>query len=118
MECPRGRRNHLAMSDPRNEVHIVGRLGARVSTRELPSGDVITTFSVIVDRPKSAIHGTTKIDTVACQTTKARIAQRVGKLEPGSVVEVQGALRRRFWRAGAGLASAMEVEASSVTALG
>lgn len=103
------------MSESRNDVLVIGRMGSRVTTRELPSGDVITTFSVVVDRPKSAIHGATKIDTIACQTTKARLAQAVGRLEPGSLIQVEGALRRRFWRAGAGLASAMEVEATKVT---
>ncbi|HBJ73861.1 MAG TPA: hypothetical protein DDY88_09240 [Actinobacteria bacterium] len=33
-----------------NEVHLVGRLGQQVTTRELPSGDEITSFTVIVAR--------------------------------------------------------------------
>jgi single-strand DNA-binding protein len=105
------------MSEARNEVHVVGRMGSRITSRELPSGDVITAFSVVVDRPKSAIHGTTKVDTIACQTSRPRLASTLSRIEPGTVIEVQGALRRRFWRAGAGLGSVMEVEAARVTAL-
>jgi len=93
-----------------NEIRLVGRLGASVVERELPSGTVLTSFSVIIDRPAREIHGRTRVDTISCQTSRAAIATRLGKVEPGSVVEVQGALRRRFWRAGTGLSSATEVD--------
>lgn len=98
------------MSEQVNQVRLVGRLGSAVVVRELPSGTTLTSFSVIVDRPAREIHGRTKVDTVPCQTTRARIAARLDRLSPGDPVEVHGALRRRFWRAGAGLASATEVD--------
>ena len=34
-----------------SEVTVVGRMGARVDVRELPSGDQVTIFTVVVDRP-------------------------------------------------------------------
>jgi hypothetical protein len=33
----------------------------------------------------------------------------------GAVVEVEGSLRRRFWRSGAGLGSALEVDVDRIT---
>lgn len=88
-----------------------------MSERELPSGDRIVVFSVVVDRPARAIRGSVRVDTIACQATRARVADRVARLEPGTVVRVEGSLRRRFWRAGAALASAMEVDAAAVAVL-
>jgi single-strand DNA-binding protein len=38
----------------------------------------------------------------------------VSRLVPGDVVEVEGSLRRRFWRVGAGAASRSEVEVTRV----
>lgn len=96
---------------------IVGRLGSRVTRRELPSGDEITVFSVVIDRPRNAVRGQVKVDTIACQASRARVADRVSRLEPGTLVRVEGSLRRRFWRAGGSLASAMEVDAASIRVL-
>ena len=93
-----------------NDVRIVGRLGAKVSTKCLPSGDEITVFSIVIDRPTREVRGSTQIDTIACITTKAQLAGRLHGWEPGRWIEAEGVLRRRFWRAGGGLGSAMEVD--------
>ena len=66
----------------RNEVVLVGRITSPASERVLPSGDTITSWRITVDRDG----------------------------EGRDVVEISGAIRRRFWRAGAGLGSATEVE--------
>ncbi|MEY4137736.1 MAG: hypothetical protein RL205_1864 [Actinomycetota bacterium] len=100
-----------------NEVHVIGRLGGTVEERQLPSGTTLTVFSVIVDRPAREIHGRTKVDTIACQTTRSAVATRVARASAGSMVEIEGALRRRFWKSGSGLASATEVDVTRVTAL-
>lgn len=105
------------MSGHVNEVRLIGRLGNAVESRELPSGTVLTSFSVIVDRPPREVHGRTKVDTIACQTTRASIATRLGRVEAGDTVEVVGALRRRFWKGGVGLASATEVDVSRLAAV-
>lgn len=93
-----------------NEVRLIGRLGNAVDERELPSGTLLTSFSLIVERTGREIHGRTKIDTIACHTTRSSVASRVLRGRPGETVELAGALRRRFWRGGSGLASATEVE--------
>lgn len=106
-------------SDPSSsaDVVVVGRLGSRVEVRELPSGDTVTVFTIVVDRvravgrPASAV----KVDAIACQAFRAGVVNRLGRLEPGQWVRAEGALRRRFWRSGAGLGSAMEVEVSRLS---
>ncbi|HEY7821195.1 MAG TPA: single-stranded DNA-binding protein [Acidimicrobiia bacterium] len=84
-----------------SHVDLLGRLGAHVRSRELPSGDELTSFTVIVDRPVRERRGGTKVDAIACTTTNRKIRDRLQRLEPGTQVEVEGVLRRRFWRAGA-----------------
>jgi single-strand DNA-binding protein len=78
---------------------------------------VITTFSVVVDRPAREVHGRTKVDTIACQTVRSAVAARLAKVDSGEIVEVSGALRRRFWKSGAGLASATEVDVVRIAAV-
>jgi single-strand DNA-binding protein len=95
-----------------NEVHLIGRVAAAAVSRSLPSGDIVTVLRVVVDRPASARRSvrTPSTDTVDCAIWTARIRQRAQTLEPGTVVEVEGSLRRRFWRTPGGAASRYEVE--------
>lgn len=93
-----------------NEVRLIGRLGQHVEERTLPSGDEITVFAVIVDRPPNERRGRTSVDTIACMTSRRSVAKGALEWAPGQWVEATGVLRRRFWRAGAGLGSAMEVD--------
>ena len=93
-----------------NSVELLGRLGNRVSQKELPSGDIATIFAVVVDRPAADQVGKTKIDTLPCQTFRVSVAKRVLTLEPGTRVTCTGVLRRRFWKTAGGLGSALEVE--------
>ena len=103
---------------PRNEVVLVGRVSAAPEERELPSGDVLVTWRVVVGRPPprrppEGVRATT-VDTLDCVAWSASARRAASALQPDDVVEVSGALRRRFWRAGAGAASRCEVEATSV----
>lgn len=100
--------------EPVNEVHLVGRLSAHVQIRTLPSGDELTSFSVIVDRPARDRRGSTTVDTINCVTTRPRISSRVQSLDPGALLEAWGTLRRRFWRTTAGLGSSTEVEVTRI----
>jgi single-strand DNA-binding protein len=93
-----------------NSVEVIGRLGNRVTQRELPSGDVATSFAVIVDRPTSEQIGSAKVDTMPCQTFRESVAKKVMAMEPGTQVSCTGVLRRRFWKSPGGLASALEIE--------
>lgn len=103
---------------PRNEVVLVGRVSAAAEERELPSGDVIATWRVIVDRPPARPRGAggraATVDTLDCVAWTAGLRRTARGLGAGDVVAVEGALRRRFWRAGAGAASRCEVEVTRV----
>lgn len=107
---------HATGPTERNEITLVGRLGATADTRVLASGDQVCTFRVIVRRtaprrgspppaPRSPV-----VDTVDCAVWTAVLRRTVLGWEPDDVVEIHGALRRRFWRAPGGLASRYEVE--------
>lgn len=107
---------------PANEVQLTGRVSGAPVERELPSGDVIVQLRVVVPRPqprgrKDAPGSRQRVDTidVTCWTSRSRAAAL--RLSDSSGVHVSGALRRRFFRTGAGAASRYEVEASTVRAV-
>lgn len=93
---------------------ITGRLGSRIDTRDLPSGDTVTVFTIVVDRTRVRGSGASAatVDAIACQSFRADVGRRLGRLAPGDWVTAEGTLRRRFWRTPGGLGSAMEVEVS------
>ncbi len=103
----------------KNVVHIVGRLGAAAAAKELPSGDVVVSFRVVMRRTRRTRARSTgdapgigaQVDTIDCAAWRADVRKAVSGWEPGDVVEVEGALRRRFWRDPArGATSRVEVE--------
>jgi single-strand DNA-binding protein len=99
-----------------NEVHLVGRLAAPPVSRELPSGDLVVTFRLVVARDRTTRASSTRaatVDTIDCAAWTKATQRSAGAWEPGDVVEVRGALRRRFWRAPHGPSSRSEVEVSS-----
>jgi single-strand DNA-binding protein len=102
--------------EPCNEVLLVGRVSAPASLKELPSGDKVVEFRVIVDRSSSR-GKKREVDTldVAAWSASARKSALAVKAEEW--IEVQGAVRRRFWQAPHGLASRWQVEALSITRL-
>jgi single-strand DNA-binding protein len=93
-----------------NEVRLRGRLSAPVLERELPSGDVLASFRLVVERDTRREAASPKVDTLDCVAFRADVRRRLARWAPGDVVEVQGALRRRFFRTGSGAASRYEVE--------
>ena len=108
-----------------NEVTIVGRVPSEPAGRELPSGDAVVTFRVVVARPggtraAAAQSGTRRrvgVDTIDCAAWAARVRKAAKRVAVGDTVEVKGALRRRFWRSPAGPASRTEVEVASLRVL-
>ncbi|MCW2867141.1 MAG: single-stranded DNA-binding protein [Marmoricola sp.] len=94
-----------------NEVVLTGRVSATPEERELPSGDRLVTFRVIVDRPPE--RGSTKraVDVIDVACWGGRVRRSALALSAGDAVRVEGSLRRRFFAAGAGRASRYEVEA-------
>ena len=117
-----GRAAPAEVVDARNEVVLVGRVSGVPEERELPSGDVLVSWRVVVDRPvprRPPPAGTraTTIDTLDCVAWTAAVRRTARGLAEGDVVSVEGALRRRFWRGGAGAASRCEVEVEALRRL-
>lgn len=101
-------------SDAANEVRLVGRLSAAAERRTLPSGDEMATFRVVVDRSPGSTASRSTVDVIDCVVWSAAQRRRVLGWSPGDVVEVSGALRRRFYRtAGGATGSRTEVEVLS-----
>jgi single-strand DNA-binding protein len=110
----------------RNEVVLWGRLAAAAEERELPSGDVIVTMRVVVPRrggparPRAATPPGPRrptvdtIDVVCWTAATRRAALRLGA---GEAIEIEGALRRRFFGGAVGRQSRYEVEAGVVRRL-
>ena len=98
-----------------NSVHLVGRVTATGEPRELPSGDTVLPMRGVVPRAQRRDAARPGVDTidVACWTPAAR--RSASRCEVDDHVEVEGALRRRFFRAGGAVASRYEVEARKVT---
>src|SRR3954470_16143200 len=112
-----------ASDQPFNQVKLVGRVAAPAETKEMPSGDLLTTFRVIVPReqePGGAGHGGAHgrkggVDTIECVAWRAGLRRTVNSWQEGDMVAVTGALRRRFWRGEAGASSRHEIEVLEAT---
>jgi len=100
-----------APAEHRNEVVVVGRVTTGPADRGLPSGDEITTWRVTVDRPGDGR------DVIDCTAWTARVRRSAAAWERGDVVEITGALRRRFFTAGGALASRSDVEVTTARRL-
>jgi single-strand DNA-binding protein len=96
-----------------NEVRLRGRLAAPPRLRELPSGDTVWNLRVVVERPPlppGRDRPRQRVDSLECAVWAGRLKKQVEKWETGDVVEVSGALRRRFFQAAGSTASRVEVE--------
>lgn len=93
-----------------NQVLLQGRLSRTPEEKVLPSGDRIWTLRVVVPREEGERPG---VDWVDCAVWGGRLRRSVASWAEGDVVEVSGALRRRFFRTGGGPQSLVEVEAAS-----
>lgn len=93
-----------------NAVSLRGRVSQPPSLRELPSGDEILSFTLVVPRPPARRRGKVVSDTIECVAWTAALRRRVRRLTAGDEVQVDGALRRRFTRGGGGPVSFTSVE--------
>ena len=95
-----------------NDCLLRGRVSAQATDRELPSGEHVVEFRLIVTRAER--EGVDTLDIAAWSAKSRRTAL---SLKPGEWVEVSGAVRRRFWQGPAGLASRWQIEGESITRL-
>ncbi|MCU1621001.1 MAG: ssb [Modestobacter sp.] len=97
----------LAVID-RNDVVLRGRLSAPPDLRPLPSGDTLLVFKLVVRRENPRPRGP-KSDVITCVSLLPALHRYAAAWTPDDVVEVEGALQRRFWRTSTGTAVAYEV---------
>lgn len=95
-----------------NECKLRGRVSALATDRELPSGEHVVEFRLIISREKRE-----GVDTLDIASWSSRSRRTALSLKPGEWVEVSGFVRRRFWQGPAGLASRWQIEAESITRL-
>jgi single-strand DNA-binding protein len=93
-----------------NDLLLRGRVSSQALEKELPSGDKIVEFRLIVSRQRR--DGVDTLDIAAWSAKSRRIALT---LKPDEWVEVSGAIHRRFWRGAGGLASRWQVEAVEIS---
>lgn len=106
-----------------NSVRLIGRLSDTPELRRLPSGDEIVVFRLVVTREvlrRDTVQpdrpGVT-VDTLECTGWRADVRRSARSWKAGDVIEVSGALRRRFFRAGPTAASRYTVEVARVKRL-
>jgi single-strand DNA-binding protein len=99
----------------RNEVILTGRVAMTAVERQLPSGDVVVTTRVVVDRPgrrngSGSARSRQRVDAIDCVAWTARAQRTIRGWQPGDQVYIEGSIRRRFFRADGGAVSRVEVE--------
>ena len=100
--------------EPRNCVELCGRVTSAPVARALPSGDEIVTFRLSVPRAGAGSPGRAGSDWVDCVAWGARERRSVRAWVAGDQVLVTGALRRRFYGAGAEKGTRLEVAVGRV----
>lgn len=86
-----------------NDVALRGWVTTLATERELPSGDVVVQFRIAITRPEGGV------DTIDLESWSAKSRRIALSLKDGEWIEIQGAIRRRFWKSGQGLASRWQV---------
>ena len=104
------------LRNPRNEVFLEGRVSNLPVEKQLPSGDTVVEFRVVIDRRKSR-GDRREVDTLDVAVWLSSPRKRALTLQVDDWVAIEGAVRRRFWKAPTGLASRWQVEASQLRRL-
>jgi len=95
-----------------NDLLLRGRVSAPAMVKELPSGDKVVEFRLIVSRIDR--DGVDTLD-IAAWSGKSR--KTALSLKSDDWIEVSGSVHRRFWQSPAGLASRWQVEAEDISRL-
>jgi single-strand DNA-binding protein len=95
-----------------NDVLLRGRVSAPATTKELPSGDKVVEFRLIITRESR--EGVDTLDIAAWSAKSRKIALT---LDPDEWIEVSGSIHRRFWQSPGGVASRWQVEAAEILRL-
>jgi single-strand DNA-binding protein len=92
-----------------NDLLLRGRVSAPAVTKELPSGDKVAEFRLIITRDNR--EGVDTLDIAAWSAKSRRFAMN---LKADDWIEVSGSIHRRFWKSANGVASRWQVEAIEI----
>lgn len=95
-----------------NDVLVRGRVTGIAVEKELPSGDKVNEFRIVITRTDRD-----GVDTLDIAAWSSALRRRASSLKVDDWVEVSGSIRRRFWKGPSGLASRWQIEASEITRL-
>ena len=93
-----------------NEVLLRGRVSQEALEKQLPSGDKVVEFRLIVSRDRQS-----GVDTLDIAAWSAKSRRSALSLVADEWVEISGSIHRRFWSGPAGLASRWQVEAVEIS---
>ena len=93
-----------------NDVLLRGRVSREAIEKELPSGDKVVEFRLIITREK--LSG---VDTLDIGAWNAKARRSALTLKADEWIEISGSIHRRFWSAPTGLASRWQVEAAEIS---
>lgn len=92
-----------------NDLLLRGRVSAQATSKELPSGDKVVEFRLIVTRAEREGIDTLEIAAWSAKTRKIALT-----LEGDEWVEIAGSIHRRFWQSPTGVASRWQVAADEI----
>ena len=95
-----------------NDLLLRGRVSAQATSKELPSGDKVVEFRLIITR--SQREGVDTLDIAAWSAKSRKIALT---LQGDEWIEVSGSIHRRFWQSPTGVASRWQIEADEILRL-
>ena len=95
-----------------NDLLVRGRVSAQATSKELPSGDKVVEFRLIITR--SEREGVDTLDIAAWSAKSRKIALT---LQGDEWIEVSGSIHRRFWQSPTGVASRWQIEADEILRL-
>ena len=95
-----------------NDLLLRGRVSAPATSKELPSGDKVVEFRLIITR--SEREGVDTLDIAAWSAKSRKIALT---LQGDEWIEVSGSIHRRFWQSPTGVASRWQIEADEILRL-
>ena len=92
-----------------NDLLLRGRVSAQAVEKELPSGDKVVEFRLIVSRIERG-----GVDTLDIAAWSAKMRRSALTLKEGEWIEISGSIHRRFWSGPTGVASRWQVEAAEI----
>ena len=92
-----------------NDLMLRGRVSAQAIEKELPSGDKVVEFRLIVSRLERG-----GVDTLDIAAWSSKMRRSALTLKEGEWVEISCSIHRRFWSGPTGVASRWQVEAAEI----